>query len=70
MPIKVRQDVKVPEDLDPFPFGKHKGTPYQDVPVKYIHYAHHNFTGAHMEPVHAYIYKNLQALMEEDEDLI
>ena len=26
------------DDLDPMPFGKHKGTPMQDVPASYFHY--------------------------------
>lgn len=25
-------------DLDPMPFGKHKGVPMQDVPASYLHY--------------------------------
>lgn len=67
MSIKKRTDIEPPKDLDPFPFGKYKGTPYQDVPVNYLHWCHHNTDSVEVK---AYVYHNLHALMEENEDLI
>lgn len=29
------------EDLDPMPFGAHKGKPMQDVPARYLHWLWH-----------------------------
>lgn len=59
------------EDLSPMPFGKHEGTPMQDVPVHYLHWLWCN--GKNKEPhcpVHSYILINMDALQQENEDLI
>lgn len=62
-------------DTSPIPFGKHKGTPMQDVPVDYLHYlwehglqqrrTHHKGMA-----VSDYIRKSLNALKLENPDLI
>jgi uncharacterized protein (DUF3820 family) len=59
-------------DLSPMPFGKYEGTPMQDVEVSYLHWYWHNVkawneTGL---AVMDYIKENLQALKEENDDLI
>lgn len=33
-----RKTLKTLDDLDPMPFGKHKGTSMQDVPASYLHW--------------------------------
>jgi len=60
------------EDLDPMPFGKHRGVPMQDVPVRYLHWLYTE-GGASSDtrcPVADYIRRNLHALKVEDRDLI
>ncbi|TXH52713.1 MAG: hypothetical protein E6Q97_14945 [Desulfurellales bacterium] len=56
-------------DLDPMPFGAHRGTPMQDVPARYLHWL---WTNGKREdarcPVAAYIRKNLDALKKEHPD--
>ena len=58
-------------DLDPMPFGKHKGTPMQDVPANYLHWLWCNGKGGDKScPVADYIRRNLNALKVENPDLI
>ncbi len=57
-------------DLDPMPFGQHKGRPMQDIPVRYLHYLWQRGLKHEKKPVAEYIRANLNALKEEDPDLI
>ena len=58
-------------DLDPMPFGKHKGTPMQDVPANYLHWLWCNGKeGDKSCPVADYIRRNLSVLKSENKDLI
>ena len=41
-----------------------------DVPVSYLHYVWHNFSGKHTESIKEYIKNNLDALKMENKDLI
>lgn len=59
-------------DTDPMPWGKHKGTPMQDVPADYLHYM---WTQRGLElrragqcEVADYIRANLDALAMEHKD--
>lgn len=57
------------QDIDPMPFGKHKGIPMQDVPASYFHYLWSN--GLRLDrnsPVADYIRRNLTALKKEHPD--
>lgn len=57
------------EDLSPMPFGKHKGTPMQDVPASYLHYLWQNGLRTDTaNPVADYIQRNLSALKREHPD--
>ena len=56
-------------DTDPFPFGKHKGEPMQDVPARYLHWLWTNGKeGDKSCPVADYIRRNLDALRKEHTD--
>lgn len=56
-------------DLDPMPFGKHRGLPMQDVPADYLHWLWTNGKSQDKsDPVAAYIRKNLAALKKEHRD--
>lgn len=57
-------------DLDPMPFGEHKGTPMQDVPVNYLHYLWTRGLKTEKKPVANYIRRSLSALKQENKDLI
>jgi hypothetical protein len=35
-PVGKPGEVVIPSDTDPFPFGTHKGTKYEDVPASYL----------------------------------
>lgn len=53
-------------DLDPMPFGKHKGVPMQDVPADYFHWLWVNGKKEDKQcPVADYIRKSLIALKQE-----
>ena len=57
------------DDLDPMPFGQHRGQPMQNVPASYLHFLwtngkQHNYVC----PVADYIRRNLHALMSEYKD--
>jgi len=58
-------------DESPMPFGKHKGKPMSEVPADYLHWYWTN-GGQHKENdlVAMYIRENLDALEQENEDLI
>lgn len=59
------------EDLSPMPFGKHEGTPMQDVPAAYLHYLWtKGLKSDSTSSVHDYIQRNLGALQQENPDLI
>lgn len=56
-------------DLDPMPFGAHRGKPMQDVPADYLHWLWVN--GKQFDrhcPVANYIRKNIEALKKEHRD--
>lgn len=62
-------------DTDPMPFGKHKGTPMQDVPASYLHWLWTQNNGRDQrtqmlssDPVLDYIRRNLSALKLEHRD--
>lgn len=64
-------------DLSPMTFGKYKGSPMQDIPVSYLHYLWHSFLSKFKEgdvtqqgKVATYIRENLQALKQENTDLL
>jgi uncharacterized protein (DUF3820 family) len=62
------QMAKALSDTDPMPFGKYKKQPMQDVPVDYLHWLWNN--NLNEGPVKEYIKQNLNALKQENEDLI
>lgn len=56
-------------DTDLMPFGKHRGTPMQDVPASYLHYLWTN--GMREDKTSAvadYIRRNLSGLKKEHPD--
>lgn len=56
-------------DTDKMPFGKHKGTPMQDVPASYLHWLWTNGKkDDHRCPVAHYIRLRLHALQMEHPD--
>lgn len=56
-------------DTDPMPFGKHKGTPMQDVPASYFHWLWGNgLAQDSTSPVADYIRRNKTALAQEFPD--
>lgn len=59
-------------DDDKMPFGKHKGIPMQDVPTNYLHWLWHNGLKQQVKTnqVAAYIQENIEALKQENSDLI
>ena len=57
-------------DTDPMPFGKHKGRAMQDVPTEYLHYLWQNGLKHDNKPVANYIRANIDALEQENPDLI
>ena len=57
------------DDLSPMPFGKHKGTPMQDVPASYLHWYWTNGGKENFNSdVTNYIRRNLSALQQEYPD--
>ena len=61
------------QDTDKMPFGKHKGTPMQDVPASYLHWLWANERDpmsrkTKVDQVAAYIERNLSALKKEHPD--
>ena len=60
------------QDTDLMPFGKHKGEPMSDVPARYLFYLWNNGLKAQVRThrVAAYIWENLDALVQEDQDTI
>lgn len=59
-------------DTDPMPFGKHKGTPMQDVPSSYLHWlwTEGGLKDDKFGGVANYVRRNLHALQMENADLI
>lgn len=63
--------MKLLNDTDPMPFGKHKGFPMQDVPTGYLHWLWSNgMKDDKASNVADYIRRNLNALKMENGDLI
>ena len=60
--------VEVLDDLSPMPFGKHKGTPMQDVPASYLHWLW--CEGCNNPQLKSYIERNLSSLKKEAPDKI
>ena len=61
------------QDTDIMPLGKHKAmkTPMQDVPAEYLHWLWTNgLKNDKNSPVHRYILKSMDALKQENRDLI
>lgn len=57
------------DDLDPMPFGKHKGIPMQDVPPSYLFWLWSNGKEHDKQcPVADYIRRNLDVLQTEYPD--
>ena len=71
---KISTDEIIPlEDTDPMPFGQYKGVKMQDVPCNYLHWFYCNCNVVKNSPgerVLGYIVENLNALKQENEDLI
>ena len=61
-------DMKLLEDTDPMPFGKHKGEPMQDVPASYLHWLWQEIQHDKTSNVGDYIRRNLSALKKEYPD--
>ncbi len=59
-------------DTSPMPFGLHRGTPMQDVPVSYLHWLWHQLVpnSSNTLAVKEYIEENLNALRMENKDLL
>lgn len=55
-------------DLSPMPFGKHVGTPMQDVPASYFCWLWNNGKKTDTDAVAEYIRTNLNALQQEHPD--
>lgn len=55
-------------DDSKMPFGKYKDQLMQDVPVSYLHWFWHN--GNKQSSVGEYIKENINAIKQENEDLI
>lgn len=67
--INEQQEENKLSDLDPMPFGKHKGLPMQDVPADYLHYLWVNGKKHDNRCLVAdYIRRNLNALKQEHKD--
>ena len=62
------QLTSIPKDTDPFPFGKHKGTPYGEVPASYLDWISQQNWLPVLSRVRAYIDYNRAALDKELED--
>lgn len=64
--------MKILNDNDLMPFGKYKGKTMQEVPAGYLHWLWHNGmkSKAATDSVAAYIQENMDALKDEDPDLI
>lgn len=64
--------MRVLDDIDPMPFGAHKGKRMERVPASYLHYLHangiHESTGEDRKQVSDYIKRNLSALKQEHKD--
>lgn len=58
------------KDLDPMPWGKHKGVPMQDVPASYMFWlwATRGMEHDKVSPVAQYIRANLSAFEQEYPD--
>jgi uncharacterized protein (DUF3820 family) len=61
------------QDTDKMPWGKHAGTPMQDVPASYLHWLWTNERDpmsrkAKVDPVAAYIERNMAVLQQEHPD--
>lgn len=57
------------DDLSPMPFGKHRGTPMQDVPADYLHWLWTNGKEHDRRcQVADYIRRNITALQQEHPD--
>lgn len=65
-----RSEVKELEDLDPMPFGMHKGVRMQDVPARYLHYLWTKGLRNELKtsPVARYIERNMAPLKGEYPD--
>jgi len=67
--VSMNQDKREPcyEDVDPMPFGKHKGTMMQDVPASYLFWL---WTQRPLgnKKVENYIHNNMLALKKEHPD--
>ena len=57
------------QDRDPMPFGKHKGKAMESVPVHYLHWWWHN-TERNNPAVRDYIFRNINALADENDKLV
>lgn len=59
------------QDLDKFPFGRYKDQPMQDVPASYLHWCWHEASyGRNIEMVWDYIRRSIDALKDENKDLV
>jgi len=56
------------DHLTPMPFGKHKGTPMQDVPASYLFWLWTNDVQGHHGQIKKYIEENLNELKQNYPD--
>lgn len=69
----IRPTIQILDDNSPMPFGKkYRGIKMEDVPVSYLHWIWCEVkTGdIALQEVRDYIFRNLDALKEEDSDRI
>jgi len=64
--------VQILDDDSIMSFGKYKGIKMKQVPVGYLHWMWHNLKvgNIQLQEVRDYIFRNLDALREENDDLI
>ena len=55
-------------DDDIMPFGAHRGKKMKNVPASYLHWFYHEGNG--FPEVRQYIKDNMEAIKDEDDDLI
>lgn len=71
--MALRPVIQILNDTDPMPFGKkYKGIPMEEVPASYLHWIWEEVKvgDVNLQAVRDYIFRNLNVLQEENDDLI
>lgn len=71
--MAIRPVITILNDDDPMPFGKkYKGIPMEEVPASYLHWVWHEVKvgDVNLQSVRDYIFRNIEVLKEENDDLI